>query len=327
MGKIMLGKLADWNSAPGIMDIADSEFSLNFAQMSPQVCNLEYWIKQVPQGTLKDLIEGRLPDETTPAYMVVDGPLRDAMLMEMCFRSRTETLATRGLLQLAAIAPTIADMDFFVTQVMDECRHSYIFRNYVLKLGVHPDELDNTLDKYSLRYEKAILQPIEEWAMPIVNQEKYFYGGVAIITILLEGVLAPAAALSELKWLKIDPAAASMERGANIDEVRHLNVGANILKTYLEKNPKERNRLADVIHVGRELWSSLPVAEMVYEREKLFQEGMRQVEDKIKDYELIPGLLLCESTAETRMQLSLSWSTLMQNSRLTYMGLDEFTHR
>lgn len=244
-------------------------------------------------------------------------------MREMAFRSRTETLATRGLCHLIAIAPRLADMDFFVTQLLDEARHSYVFRNHILDLGVAADELHNTIRDFSVHEEEQILKPIETWALDIVRERQFYHGGVAIITVLLEGVLAPAAALSEVKWRKIDPIAADIEKGANIDEVRHLNVGANIIKQFLQECPEQRDQLIEVIAVGRQKWESLPVTDMVYQRELLFQAGLPSVSHLLEGYELAPGILLSESTAEMRMQLSFEWSQQMQYSRLRYMGFDE----
>ena len=58
-----------------------------------------------------------------------------------------------------------------------------------------------------------------------------------MLTVLVEGVLAPAAELSERKWRLLDPAAAEIERAAGIDEIRHLTVGSAVVKHYLDSRP------------------------------------------------------------------------------------------
>lgn len=312
-----LHALADWEDAPDLMGCTE------YAEMSAESCGLEYWFTSVAQGTLKGLENGHRPGLVVPDHMIVAGPLRDSMLKEMAFRSRTETVATKGLCQLVRIAPASAYADFYITQAMDEARHSHIFRTHILDLGIGRDELDAVIENYVGKYIQSILTPIEKWALSIVEDDAYFYGGVATITILLEGVLAPAAALSEKKWHQLDSIAADIERGANIDEVRHLNVGASIIKEYLYKQPEEKDRLLDVIMSGREKWESLPVQEMVFEREILFQHGIEPLSHLLKNYEIIPGVLLIDTTPESRMHLSFQWSKEMQDSRLRYMGLEE----
>ena len=71
----------------------------------------------------------------------------------------------------------------------------------------------------------AVLVPLEEFGIPIGRDHGDYIGGVVVLTVLVEGVLAPAAELSERKWRLLDPAAAQIERAAGIDEIRHLTRG------------------------------------------------------------------------------------------------------
>ncbi len=142
-----------------------------------------------------------------------------------------------------------------------------------------------------------------------------------VLTVLVEGVLAPAAELSERKWRLLNPAAAEIERAAGVDEIRHLTVGSSIVKQYLEQRPDELERVKALITRGRELWGSLPVLDMILRREQLFQQGMVEHAELLADYEIAPGKRLLDTTAEERMMLAATWSLEMQESRLAYMGL------
>ena len=289
--------------------------------LTPQTCNLEYWLGAVAQGTLRGLVNGgHRAEAATPAWMREPGPLRQALIEEFAFRSIAEEKATRALSYLVLHAPDTDTLEFFATQLIDEARHASVFRGHLLELGIAQDELPATIERVAGEDREKILVPLENFGLPL-GYDADFIGGVCVLTVLVEGVLAPAAQLSELKWRLLDPAAAEIERAAGIDEIRHLTVGSAIIKQYLEANPGELPRLKDLIERGRALWAELPVLDMILRREKLFQEGMQQMAHVIGDYELAPGQRLVDSTPEERLMMAATWSLQMQDSRLSAMGL------
>jgi hypothetical protein len=192
-----------------------------------------------------------------------------------------------------------------------------------MELGVPESELFSTIERISGEDSRRILVPLEDFALPLVRDAGDFIAGVVILTILVEGVLAPAAELSERKWRLLDPAAAEIERGANIDEIRHLTVGSAVVRQHLLSHPEERDRVLDIISRGRQLWSQLPAEEIVFKRELFFQEGLEQHADVVGDYEIWEGKRLIDTTPEERLIAANTWSLEMQNSRLKYMGLAE----
>lgn len=307
---------ADLDRAPSLLEGA------NTLELTPQVCNLEYWLGAVAQGTLMGIVKGGHRAEAgIPSWMREPGPLREALVEEFAFRSIAEEKATRALSYLVLQAPDIDCMEFFATQLIDEARHSSVFRGHLLELGVKRDELAATIERVAGADRDAILAPLEDFGLPLGRDAGDFIGGVVVLTVLVEGVLAPAAELSERKWRLLDPAAAEIERAAGIDEIRHLTVGSAVVKQYLEQHPDELPRLKALIDRGREMWGSLPVLDMILRREVLFQQGMQQHAELIGDYELEPGLRLIDSTPEQRLMLAATWSLQMQESRLAYMGL------
>jgi hypothetical protein len=307
---------ADLGRAPGLLDGAMS------LELTPQQCNLEYWLGAVAQGTLRGLVRGGHRAETpTPAWMREPGPLRQALLEEFAFRSIAEEKATRALSYLVLNAPDVDTMEFFATQLVDEARHSAVFRGHLLDLGVSRDELFSTIDGVAGADRDGVLVPLEDFALPLGRDDADFIGGVVVLTVLVEGVLAPAAELSERKWRLLDPAAAEIERAAGIDEIRHLTVGSSVVKQYLESRPDELLRVKELIDRGREMWGALPVLEMILRREQLFQEGMQAHAELLADYEIAPGRRLIDTTPDERLTLGVTWSLEMQESRLDYMGL------
>ena len=117
--------------------------------------------------------------------------------------------------------------------------------------------------------------------------------------------------------------AADVERGANIDELRHLAVGSWVVRESLGERPEEKDRILDLIVRGRQLWNEVPSAEVIYNREVLFQRGLEQRGDVVGDYEIEPGVRLVDTSAEQRLEMALAWSNELQEGRLAYMGLEE----
>jgi hypothetical protein len=306
-----------WDTAPGLLDGA---MNLN---LRPEQCDLAYWLGGVAQGTLAGRVAtGHTEQEPTPQHMRAPGALRDALIMELGCRSVAETEATKVLAHYVAAAPGIPELEFFATQLIDEARHARVFRGHLLELGVAAADLADTVGRVSTDYTRDVVDPILEFALRAVRDEGDFIGGVAVFTIVIEGVLAPAAELSERKWNVLDPAAGAIARGASIDEIRHLSVGSTIVRDHLLREPGYRPRLMDILERGRKLWEGIPDRRYVLEREELFQEGMRQHAALIRDYELFPGRRLLDTTPEERYDLADHWTDQMAESRFAYMGID-----
>jgi hypothetical protein len=308
----------NWDEAPGLLDGA-MKLNLTTAQ-----CDLPYWLTGVAQGTLAGRARtGYAGHETTPQHMRTPGPLRDALVMELAYRSVAEEQATRVLSYYVANAPTVPDLEFYATQLIDEARHSQIFRDHLVDLGVPSDSLHQTIAEMSADYKRDVLDPILDFALAAVRDEGDFVGGVAVFTIVIEGVLAPAAELSERKWTVLDPAAGAIARGASIDEIRHLSVGSSIVREHLLAHPEYRPRLLDILTRGRRLWDGIPDRKYVLAREELFQQGMHQYADLIRDYEVWPGRRLLDTTPEGRYDEAERWTDEMAKVRLVYMGIEE----
>lgn len=308
---------ANWDDAP---DLIEGVCQL---QLTPAACHLDYWLTAVAQGTLQGLKHGHLPDARIPAYMMEPGPLRLAIMNEFAFRTIAEEKATRAITYLIANAPDLESLEFFATQLIDEARHSRVFRGHLLELGVPEADLFSTIEEISGEDSRRILEPLEAFALPMIRDQRDFIAGVVILTILVEGVLAPSAQLSERKWRLLDPAAAQIERGANIDEIRHLTVGSAVVRQYLLAHPQEKTRVRDIINQGRALWAQLPTEEVIMKRELYFQEGLEQQAKVVGDYEIWEGKRLIDSTPEDRLIAAHTWSLEMQESRLRYMELAE----
>lgn len=310
---------ADFERAPGLLEGATTY------ELSPHECDIEFWLSSVAQGSLRGLVRGRRPGSGVPDCLRQPGPLRDNLIVEFAFRSLTEVEATKICALATSEAPTTACMDFYATQTLDEARHADTFRSHLLDLGVSLEDLHATVERVARHDVSRLIDPMWEWGLDILERDtaSRFIDIVAVITILLEGVLAPTTELSELKWKAISPATADIERGACVDEIRHLSVGSWIVREYVREHPSDQDRLVALIAEGRQMWAQLPTAEIVLARERQYQEGILLNRDAIGDYEIFPGRPLLDTTPEERVMKALEWSADVQQSRLAYMGLEE----
>jgi hypothetical protein len=312
-----ISRVTDWDTAPGLLDGA-----MNL-ELTAQDCNLRYWLGAVPLGTLRGRLDGHAPDVVVPDFMREPGPLYDAITQEYAFRAVAEEKAARALSYLVPLAPDVDTMEFYATQVLDEARHAMVFRNHLVTLGVPASGLWQAIESFTGDDIRFILEPLEAFSLEIMRDRADFLGGVVVMTVILEGALAPAAELSERKWRPLDPAAADIDKGAGIDEIRHLTVGASVAKRYLAEHPERRDEVLSLIQRGMRLWAELPVHEMVNRREELFQQGLEQHADIVGDYEIWPGRRLVDTTPAERQRTADGWSTEMKEIRLRYMGLGE----
>ena len=307
-----------WDTAPGLLDGAKT------LTLTAEQCNLAYWLRGVAQGTLLGRAQtGYDAAAITPAHMREPGPLRDALILELGFRSVAEEKATRILAHYVDVAPGIPEMEFYATQLIDEARHSRIFRQHLVDLGIPQERLLPHIAEISAEYTAQVLDPVVDFTLKVVRDQRDFAGAVVVFAIIIEGVLAPAAELSERKWDRLDPAASQIARGAAIDEIRHLTVGSSIIREHLIAHPEYRPRLAEILHAGRVLWDEIPDRPFVMYREELFQQGMAQHRELLEGYEVWPGQQILQTTPQQRYDIAEQWTDEMAAVRMAYMGIED----
>ncbi|MFL6139513.1 MAG: VlmB-like protein [Frankiaceae bacterium] len=310
---------ADWEAAPRLLEGAGS------LALSVEQCNMAYWMSAVAQGTLLGRPLGYQPGAVTPDYMRRPGPLREALVLEMTYRSLDEEAAVRVLTHYVAVAPDVPEMEFFSTQLIDEVRHHMIFRDHLLELGEPQEGLMDRIRQRGATYLTEVLHPIRDFAIRIARDEQDYIGAVVAFAIIIEGILAASTELSEIKWAPFSPVTTEIERGASIDEIRHLAVGSTIVRDHLIKHPEGRDHLLDIIQRGKDMWGTISDREYVMTRERLYQEGMTAPEhaERLEGYEIYPGRLLRDTTPEERWDLAATWNDELTEKRLEYMGLPE----
>lgn len=308
----------DFDTAPGLLDGAKD------LTLTAEQCDLPYWLANVAQGTLRGrTVSGHRDTARIPDFMREPGPLREAIVLELGQRSLAEEIATRLLAHYVATAPGVPELEFYATQLLDEARHSRIFRHHLVELGLPEKTLLSDIEEGCADYRRRVLEPVADFTLDVVRDRADFAGGVAVFTIVIEGVLAPAAELSERKWEVLDPAASELSRTAAIDEIRHLTVGSSLIRAHLLDHPEYRPRLIEILRAGRHLWDTVPDREFVMHREELFQQGMAEQAETVGDTEIWPGTRLLDTTPESRYDTAERWTEEMATARMRYMGLDD----
>ncbi|MEU1013422.1 VlmB-like protein [Streptomyces sp. NPDC005890] len=308
---------ADWDNAPGVLEGARE------LELTPAMCDLPYWLEHVAGSMLRRLSDGSVSAAAPTQAVLRPGPLREALIEEFTFRTLAEEKATRALSFLVHHAPDRDCLEFYATQLVDEARHARAFRDHLLEAGVSEEEVQAAVARTVASSGAAVLDPLEEFGLGVLRDRQDFYGGVLVLTVLVEGILAPAAELSERKWKVFDPRAALVERGANMDEIRHLAVGSAVVRQHLTERPEARAGLLDLVREGRRLWEELPMAQVLHRRESLFQEGLAEHGHLLGDYEIWPGRRLVDTGVEERMEAAECWSRETQDARLKYMLLQD----
>ncbi|MCF2528864.1 VlmB-like protein [Yinghuangia soli] len=306
---------ADWDTARALFDGGDE------LVLSAEQCGIRYWFDNVPQGTLRGHAEGHLPEVTTPELVREPGPLHEALIQEVAFRTLAEERAAASLAYLVLDAPDLVCHEFYATQLIDETRHAMVFREHLVDLGVPRDQVQARIDELVGDDRQRILTPLEDYVLPVIRDNHDFIGAVVLLTTLVEGVLAPAFEQSERKWRPLDPVMADIQKGAGIDEVRHLAVGSSLVRRHLEKNPGDTERLVQIVRDGMHLFYELPVIDQLSRWEALFQEGIAQHAELLADYEVWPGRRLLDTTPEERIGNTFEMTARIHEHRLKDMGL------
>lgn len=287
-------------------------------EMKPEDWGLDSWLDE----QINVLNNYKTNFDNDPKLTYHEGPLRESIIRELAFKTVCEYEATKGLLLLADKAPNYVDFDFFLTQIFDEGVHCKLFREHLVRIGFANNhnvahKINNLLHRYLEKIIKPMRAYFEKW---VVDKESYF-GGVVIVTIVLEGVLAPTSELSEIKWFPFDRTASVTQARANLDELRHLTVCSNILKKQIDNDSQLKTVASECINEGLSLWHDISLSELYIERETLYQKGLEQNKHLIEGYELYDGLLLADSTVESRLDLSNKLVDQMQRGRFKYIGL------
>lgn len=292
-------------------------------ELTTRDCSVEIWMKEVAQKQRLGTTYGRDAKIIVPGQVLNEGPLRESLIDEFAFKALSEDYGTRGICHLAAMAESSQEHEFLVTQVFDEAMHTRAFKHHLEEIGACDTYIDTFIREKYAEEIRSIFTPLNDFFEIVVIKNKNYLGGVTILTIILEGVLAPTAEMGELKWQRLNPVASNIQHQANLDEIRHLTICANIIKEAIERNPLVLEQVGTVLHDGMELWKKIPIKDIIYKREVLFQKGMLEYKEIVNDQPLTKELRLIDSTPEQRLHLTFEWTQQMQASRIKYMGLEK----
>lgn len=280
------------------------------------------WLRLQQESAPLDLPEANGTTSAMTGLTISNDDFRKAIISEFSFKAISELYAAKVLLQLAAIAPSNDQFEYLITHIVDEVKHANMFRQHLIDIGYATNEdIDQKLIDENQDSITQVIEPLKQYFEKYVVEQRDFICGIAIITIVLEGILAPSAELGEIKWRHFDPLASKAQGIGNQDEVRHLAVCSGTVKEAVLQDASAKNRVLACVEEGMALWKSTPIQAVILQREKWFQMGMAANLDLIKGYALTPGLLLSESTPESRLALSQEWNSTLSKARMVYMGL------
>ncbi|MFB7718344.1 hypothetical protein [Nocardia sp. NPDC056100] len=280
-------------------------------------CDLESWLAAlVRQSATEAVTAPTVPPDRIPSA----GPLRDALVHELGFRCAIGEEAARASGLLVAAAPDTATMEFFATQMIDAVRHTKAFRDCLVEMGISGRDLRDVIEHRGGSTRDRLLAPVDAYITPLLVRGDVLAGALLLI-LAAEEYLGPLLELSERRWQPLAPAVADRERRAGRDESRYLDAGSTLIRTWLEQQPYDRDRVADIVDHAWSRWSNIPILTVLSERERLFQAALLAEPDLVGDYEIWPGRRLLDTTADERIDVALARSREIQTSRLAYLGL------
>ena len=197
--------------------------------------SIQRWLEACPQGYLEDTVFGHEPGATEPAGMLEDDDLLEAAIratVQLVVGERAALAASSGLINAA---PDQASKRFLATQTLDEARHVEIFTNRLYDLGVRPDDLENTIERYAnpnlVKFAGVLLEKVEHGD---------FLAGVVGQNIVLEGLAFSVFEMMEAGARESNPKFAQTLSGTIADERRHVGFGENRIGSLITQHPEKK---------------------------------------------------------------------------------------
>ena len=197
--------------------------------------SIQRWLEACPQGYLEDTVFGHEPGATEPEGLLEDEDLLEASIrstVQLVVGERAALAASSGLINAA---PDQASKRFLATQTLDEARHVEIFTHRLYDLGVRPDDLENTIERYAnpnlVKFAGVLLEKV-------VNGD--FLAGVVGQNIVLEGLAFSVFEMMEAASRELNPKFAQTLSGTIADERRHVGFGENRIGSLIRQHPEQK---------------------------------------------------------------------------------------
>lgn len=197
--------------------------------------SIQRWMEMCPQGYLEDTVYGHEPNEHEPSMLIDDEDEREAAIrttVGLVVGERCALAASSGLINAA---PDYPSKRFLATQTLDEARHVEVFTQRLFDLGVKPDDLESTIDRYAnpnlVKFAEVLLEKVEAGD---------FIAGVVGQNIVLEGLAFSVFEMLEAGNRELNPKFAHTLSGTIADERRHVGFGENRIGSLIQQHPEKK---------------------------------------------------------------------------------------
>ena len=197
--------------------------------------SIQRWMEMCPQGYLEDTVYGHEPSEHEPEQLLEDDDEREAAIrttVGLVVGERCALAASSGLINAA---PDYPSKRFLATQTLDEARHVEVFTQRLFDLGVKPDDLESTIDRYAnpnlVKFAEVLLEKVS-------NGD--FIAGVVGQNIVLEGLAFSVFEMLEAGSREFNPKFAHTLSGTIADERRHVGLGENRIGSLIQQHPEKK---------------------------------------------------------------------------------------
>jgi hypothetical protein len=207
--------------------------------------SIQSWLESCPQGYLENTEYGHAPGEKEPEVLLANDILHEETLratVQLVVGERCALAASSGLINAA---PDEASKRFLATQTLDEARHTEIFTQRLLDLGVKKADLESVIRHFAnpnlVKFADLLLEKVDD---------KDFVAGVVGQNIVLEGMAFSVFEMLHALNQEMNPKFAHTLSGTIADERRHVGFGENRIGSLIKQYP-ERKR--DVERMQKEM--------------------------------------------------------------------------
>ncbi len=197
--------------------------------------SIQRWLEACPQGYLDDTVYGHEEGLAEPPEILDNEVLLESTIgstVQLVVGERAALAASSGLVNAA---PDYASKRFLATQTLDEARHVEIFTQRLFDLGVKPDDLESTIDRFAnpnlVKFAEVLLEKVDAGD---------FIAGVVGQNIVLEGLAFTVFEMFEAASRETNPKFAQTLKGTIADERRHVGFGENRIGSLITQHPEKK---------------------------------------------------------------------------------------
>lgn len=251
--------------------------------------------------------------EEIPELLRTSRPLAEVHRLDLALFVVFEEAALRVSGALTRRAPDPEALAFAAQQTLDEAHHHEVFRRRLLLCQGERADAEAAIMTPPLR--RFIDRCYE------VADQGDFIEGLTLVNLVLEGMAYPLYSYEQRYWRPVDPYLAQLIRGAYVDETRHVNYGAHLVRGLLAQDPARRARVRVLCREARD---ALAEIFQYYIRSfvSLFDAVARRHQDVFAGAEFAPGRLIADTPYEEQIQAIHASISHEHDRLLQQAGLD-----